>query len=1378
MKRLLALTLILISFNLFSESNITPRELILKTRNPVHFENTTFDSRTLNNFFDNYRPRSIRKLFPKDDRYFCIRFHEELDWNDLNKIAGNIKEIEYIQPNYINKMHFYPNDPRFESQFLELVNAEQAWDISTGSNNLIIAIIDSGCHFEHEDLQTNILINAREIPDNGIDDDNNGYIDDWRGWDFSDAPELSEIALGDYLDQDNDAEDENNHGTHVAGIIAADSDNSIGITGICHNASMLVVRAGFRTTQGTGYLQDDDCASAIVYAANMGASLINISWGDQTFSQVISDACQYAFDNGSIIVASAGNDPQPGVSYPARLGTTICVGAVDEDKNLGGFSSYGPEIDVVAPGSEILSTYSVDDPLLKYNVMSGTSMAAPFVTGALGLLLSESPELTFEEVKSRLYLSSEDLGTTGFDNYFGMGLLDIHALLSITSTPVVEITSPDERTGYSESFDIVGTVDAENFFRYSVMYTSSEMPEQIDWRNVEDHETTPIFYTENVIDDVLATFNLRNEVSDNTYLIKVELTTSDYKKYTTLRTVYLDQTAPVIDTNYLKIYKRYNEETPKYYLQSKYNEPVYQRIVIVDSQNNAFTVYNDHPDSTLIVHIPDEVAEGSIDMLISAENLCGISNVPHTFESIGNIDRTTINTTDFYQVPVGTAITGINTSNPYTIIGMEAGSGYGDVHVYDISTGEMQIVHTFDGQFWPLSVGSTNSSKDELIGINLDKIVVLESHDRQDFTLPVDTLLTKEDVMGARFANFDTDVYDEIITVENESSARVIRGYDRNGSYFINRFTLYNKSPTDTRNSFSTRLICGDFDDDGVTDIVGSDSDGDIMLWNINYDYTTNLIWSYRLPTPNAFFITKGDFTGDGVEEFCVGGYTESSGSPEKTYSFFQIFKAVDFHTYEPIEYISFDHIGSQNSITSVDFDGDEDDELIISVSPGLYIIDYIDGEFVPVWKGESDKTYQNFAIESTTSEQAKVFSNNTSGSQYRCNMITKSAEEDRPLPPNQFTATPINERSALLTWEQPLSGEVIVYKKENETMIELARVNGDSYIDTLVTAGNEYQYALAVYDESYSIFSSKLSLWKTVMPDYRAQLIDATFTSKNRLCLEFSRPLSNSALNIGNYYVSPDIKLPSSCVFDTYKTRIVLTFNKNFEIDKTYQLSVTNLRGDTDVPADDINMPVTLLGSELIKPFVEGINLIDRTHLEVVFSEYVTEVTATDKNNYSITYPEVDKNNGISSIVYADDRVTIVFYNELEYANKVYDLNVMNVEDIDGNKVKQGNKFLFSLTAIDNLDHVKIVPNPLYTSKSERFVIHNLPLNKSGSIRLYDISGDLVINKSIEGLTQNESKFEFLPRNKMGQNLSSGVYYYILEMGGDTKKGKLAVIR
>jgi len=251
------------------------------------------------------------------------------------------------------------------------------------------------------------------------------------------------MALGDYTEQDNDPSDDLNHGTHIAGIIGADANNQEGICGICWNVKLLNIRSGFKTVDG-GYLQDDDAAAGIIYAADMGADVISLSWGDINFSQIIADACYYAYEHGCIIVAAAGNEGSTSahlLTYPAKLSTTLSVGAVDSNKQLTSFSSYGPELDLVAPGQFIISTYDVTPDNL-YQEQSGTSMSAPFVAAGIALLLSVEPGLNYEEIRGRLISSALDLGDPGFDNVYGNGLLNVQELLTNLNYPVIEISYP------------------------------------------------------------------------------------------------------------------------------------------------------------------------------------------------------------------------------------------------------------------------------------------------------------------------------------------------------------------------------------------------------------------------------------------------------------------------------------------------------------------------------------------------------------------------------------------------------------------------------------------------------------------------------------------------------------------------------------------------------------------------------------------------------------------------------------------------------------------------------------------------------------------------------------------------------------------------
>ncbi|MBN2829663.1 MAG: S8 family serine peptidase, partial [Candidatus Cloacimonetes bacterium] len=371
MKRaIILLSIILISsIILLGAIEISPREVIIKTGQPMEIRGTRTGIGSLDTFLQSKNIRQIRKVPIPDFNYYVAYLGNDITRDEIE--ALNINGIEYIQPNNINSFYRTPNDTYFYSQELRAIDIQNAWDIEIGNENITVAIVDSGILREHPDLQGRCRLNYGEDADgdgfvmdpvtgeydpgdlNGVDDDGNGFIDDICGWDFSDAPELEEIALGDYYEQDNDPTDENYHGTHVSGIVCANTNNNRGIAGINWNAKILPVRAGFRTLEGTGYLQDDDAAAAIIYAVNSGANVINLSWGDDSYSPIIGDACEYAYQRGAIVVASAGNTPEPVLSYPARLSHVIGVGSISRDNEISGFSSFGPDLDLVGPGEII-----------------------------------------------------------------------------------------------------------------------------------------------------------------------------------------------------------------------------------------------------------------------------------------------------------------------------------------------------------------------------------------------------------------------------------------------------------------------------------------------------------------------------------------------------------------------------------------------------------------------------------------------------------------------------------------------------------------------------------------------------------------------------------------------------------------------------------------------------------------------------------------------------------------------------------------------------------------------------------------------------------------------------------------------------------------
>jgi subtilisin family serine protease len=303
------------------------------------------------------------------------------------------------------------------------IGVENAWKINRG-NKIIVAVIDTGVDYTHEDLLPNMWRNPREIPDNGIDDDNNGFVDDVIGWDFLDKDnkpyDLAAANLGDLLNGGNPG-----HGTHCAGNVAAKGQNGKGISGVAPNAQIMALR--FIGNKGG---TTADAVLAIKYAVDNGAKVLSNSWGsegedpaDGDSNQALRDAVQYAADHDVLFVAAAGNghqgkgydndtDAQPG--YPASYpnDNIISVAAIDVNNNFGSFSNWGRQtVDIAAPGVKVFSTtvtgkYSDQViPLLGAN-WDGTSMACPHVAGAAALYWSVHPEKTYAQVKEAILNSA------------------------------------------------------------------------------------------------------------------------------------------------------------------------------------------------------------------------------------------------------------------------------------------------------------------------------------------------------------------------------------------------------------------------------------------------------------------------------------------------------------------------------------------------------------------------------------------------------------------------------------------------------------------------------------------------------------------------------------------------------------------------------------------------------------------------------------------------------------------------------------------------------------------------------------------------------------------------------------------------------------
>jgi subtilisin family serine protease len=336
-------------------------------------------------------------------------------------------QVEYAQPNYIYTPCKTPNDPEFPDQYAhQLIEMEKAWEISTGSREVVVALIGTGVDVNHPDLKENIWVNPREIAGNKIDDDNNGFVDDIHGWSFFTSSGIVTPW--------------HEHETEVAGVIAGVGNNGKGICGVNWQCSIMVLQLGYDYASA-------EVAAALDYAAANGARIVNMSFGGDVFGPqgdpVVKTAIDNAYERGVLLVASAGNSDTSRTHYPAAYPNVMAVASTNGEDTKTGHSTFGLWVDIAAPGTDIVTTDLNDE----YVSTAGTSFSAPYVAGVAALLFARQPSLTHMEARAILEDTTDPLYYGDVDPnlaYLGTGRVNAYkALLAVDEAlPLGEIFAP------------------------------------------------------------------------------------------------------------------------------------------------------------------------------------------------------------------------------------------------------------------------------------------------------------------------------------------------------------------------------------------------------------------------------------------------------------------------------------------------------------------------------------------------------------------------------------------------------------------------------------------------------------------------------------------------------------------------------------------------------------------------------------------------------------------------------------------------------------------------------------------------------------------------------------------------------------------------
>tara|TARA_R110002096_G_C14638436_1_gene725369 strand:+ start:1 stop:2820 length:2820 start_codon:yes stop_codon:yes gene_type:complete len=418
---------------------------------------------------------SVEKLFPNhkapktkkaaDGRklvnlntIYRFKFDETRNLEKVKRQLENNQSVEYVEFEYINQLAYTPNDTsNFRQWYLGAIQAFDAWDIEKGDTNVVIAIIDTGSDTAHADLKANFAYNYDD-PINGIDDDNDGYIDNFNGWDVA--------------NNDNDASySRSGHGTNVASIASAATDNVTGISGVGFNSRILTVRID---DENTGRLTG--AYDGIIFAADAGAFIINNSWGGYNYSNLAQDIVNYAAINkGALVIGAVGNGPFSGPNtgtgiempfYPAAYDNVLSVGSLLEGDTIKQSSNFGYWVDIFAPGEDMYCARENNN----YGISGGTSMAAPVVSGVAALVKSHFPNYTNKQVMHKLLSTADNVDAVNdirFNNKMGVGRVNVYKALIDSTSPGIDFENRVITDGVNDLFSTGDTIKIwGNFINY------------------------------------------------------------------------------------------------------------------------------------------------------------------------------------------------------------------------------------------------------------------------------------------------------------------------------------------------------------------------------------------------------------------------------------------------------------------------------------------------------------------------------------------------------------------------------------------------------------------------------------------------------------------------------------------------------------------------------------------------------------------------------------------------------------------------------------------------------------------------------------------------------------------------------------------------
>jgi len=1343
-------------------------------------------------------------------RIVKVQFAQDISESSLNSILANDPNIEYIQKSNTYKLDFVPNDSLFGSQWaLEKIKAFDAWDITTGADTVLVAVIDMGMDYDHIDLINNLYENSGEIGIddlgadkrfNGIDDDSNGFVDDFKGWDFTDRVGFPfDSSGGDYLDWDNDPRDDSGfslasgHGTQVAGVIAAESNNLFGIAGAAPNISIL----NLRSFDPTGNGEEDDAAAAILYAVKMGAKIINMSWGDYKFSYILRDVIKYAHSQNCVLIASAGNDNLSTPHYPSGYSEVISVSGSNENDYTVGFN-WGSTIDLIAPGISILTT----DLLSKYTTKNGTSFSAPFVSAAAALILSLQ-NFANEEIKQILKSTADDVGEFGWDEKSGAGRLNMERALRVLAPSNIKINFPSMDYGtFADSLTINANVLSSYFLSYNLEIGSGYIPE--DWTPLMENGLNQF------ADNNIYTLNLSN-YDDGSYTLRLVVNTNNGRPTEERVTFHIMRTAPQVYEVGLGAIYYGSQSTIAGEFET--NQPSIMKLFyrkVGESNFNfisldGFATNNQFVKQYHYGFIPKDLISPSTnyEVYFEAENLAGLKTI--VMDSTNGINYFNIKTEDFpnltsyqempFELPNGVLYpphpVSFLSNNSNEVLFQTLYESKNAIFSNYILENNNFVRNTNDSLVnrYPRFYGDFNNNglKDLLVA-NVSAISSLEqinpnlftfsrkdSTDKLALSLLVDELLND----GTNYLiseNFDKSPSRYMLwKIKSDLTTSIV------DTFYIPKYDSLRKE----NNSTTETIIVDDIDSDGLKEIWFMDSDADLRSFIVNNDLSftksDSLFVSGLYPSIYNDNLSIGNYDGVGNKDIAV---LTMRNSIAPTY----FLRILTFQNHQPqiisekvFLDLSAEYRGGLSSndffasLKFVDVDNDEVDELVLNMFPYTYILKHSNGIDNIIFYKEGSNTEHVFVGDLNQNGVPEIALN--------LNKRFKFFEfsiSNRTSIPSLVKGFSISPSTVQLSWISN-SPKFYIYKGANKNNLELVdSTSVPTYYDTDIILDSTYYYAIRAFDSSKPEPLSGMSNNVEVFAHTPAKLTNAKSNSNRSVIVTFSEKMKNTIENLQAFNVA-GVGYPNSVTAnDQYS--YLLSFDENL-IAGEHKIIIQSLKDFYNSPIETDSLIFTatpIIEAETF--FVSNFEIVNPYKIKLTFNYPVEENLANNIGNYNF-----EPDNKVSSVnVDLNDAKTI--YLDLtgnkpvgsigkEYVLRISNLSSSSTTGSLPINTGAGSYIVLSTYAKD-LSDVYVYPNPTKTG-IDKITFANLP--QRAKITIWSVDGKLV--NEIEE-TDGNGGVDFNLSDQNGNSISSGIYIYrIVQLDdqlneGEEKLGKFAVVR